>query len=129
MPLLHGPCLTCVAYFFTLITPVKLHMARATFLSLLSVAVLPHEPLFSIQESMMLLNESFTAPSAQNLPFKSFLKAHKTLLSNHGSISASQSSDPNFQLSTYHNFKDSDRWRSMESSIEQSSEKIKRCLI
>ena len=49
-PPLHGPCLFRVACFFALITPVKLHTARAAFLLLLPAALFTHEPLFSIQE-------------------------------------------------------------------------------
>ena len=48
---------------------------------------------------MLLLKNSLPSTSTQNLPSNS-LKAHKILQSNHGSIPASQSSDP--QLTTLH---------------------------
>ena len=95
-----APC----GLFFTMNTPVKLHTIRATFLSLLPAALLTHEPLFSTRSQMLLLLESFTATSAQNLPFEACLSAHESLLSSHGSIAASLCSDPpsDDQLPTLH---------------------------
>ena len=106
-----APC----GLFFALNTPVKLHTVRADFLLLLPATLLIHEPLFSTRSQMLLLLESFTATSAQNLPFKACLSAHKSLLSSHCSIAASLCSDPpsDDQLPTLHRSQ-LQRLRSME---------------
>ena len=97
-------CLTRVAFSLRWTHPVKLHTVRAAFLSLLPTAVLTREPLFSTRSQMLLLLESFTATSVQNLPFEACLSAHESLLSSQGSIAASLCSDPpsDDQLPTLH---------------------------
>ena len=112
MPLLHGSCTRPVfaderarpSYTVRALDPCSLYprvdQASHGPCCFPLAALHTHELLLSSRAQMMLPKNSFPTTSAQNLPSKACLRAHRSLLSSYGSISSSQSSDP--QLITLH---------------------------